>query len=181
MEDVIEVKRTKLWIEKFIIGMNICPFAGKPFTTSSIRYVVCPEVDLIEVLASLEKEIVLLDGAAPHEIETTLILLPNVDLSFIEFNDFNMVVEDLLIYMGLTEKFQCVSFHPAFRYADSEADDPSNLTNRSPYPMLHLLRQASVEAVVDAEEGQQISESNFNKLRSLSPDELSAIIKKLHE
>ncbi|MFT4568889.1 MAG: hypothetical protein ACI9FN_003859 [Saprospiraceae bacterium] len=181
MTEALEVNRTKSWIEKFIIGMNICPFAESPFKASLIRYVLCSETDLIEVLSFIEKEIVIIDRSTSDEIETSLIILPFVNLSFEKFIEFNNVVEDLLAYMGLIDKFQSVAFHPLFRYEGSEENDPSNYTNRSPYPMLHILRQKSIEAVADEEAGRQISEANHKKLQDFSMDELSRIIKSMDD
>ena len=181
MTEALEINRTKSWIEKFIIGMNICPFAENPFKASLIRYVLCSETDLIEVLTFIEKEIVIIDRSPSQEVETSLIILPFVNLSFEKFIDFNNVVEDLLSYMGLTDIFQSVVFHPLFRYEGSGENDPSNYTNRSPYPMLHILRQKSIEAVADEEAGRRISEANYKKLQTFTSDELSIIIKSMHD
>jgi len=177
VEAEIEIQKTKEWIERFILGMNICPFAGAPFLSSKIRYALYPEEDLIELLSNIEKEISTIDNASSEEIETSLIILPSIRISFDKFHDFNHVVEDLVSFMGLEDKFQVVAFHPLFRYADAEEDDPSNFTNRSPYPMLHILRQSSIESVADEALGRQISEDNYNKLQRLTVEELNKNIR----
>ena len=146
MEDKI-IEQTANWIKSVVIGCNFCPFAAKAMMRKSIRYVVLPDTTVENTLATLLQEMQHLDGA--EDIETTFIIFPN---SFTDFARYLSLVEmaDNLVdeaeYEGI---YQVASFHPDYCFADVEPDDPANFTNKSIYPMLHVLREDSVSDAVD--------------------------------
>lgn len=157
---------TRTWLEKAVIGLNLCPFA-KPIR-NRIRYAVS-EADTPEALrADLMDELQTLAEADPEEIETTLLIHPLVLADFLDYNDFLDVADDTLADLDLVGEIQIASFHPRYQFAGTEPDDIENYTNRSPYPMLHLLREASVEAAVDGyPDTAQINEKNIETMRAL--------------
>jgi len=160
------VVATRAWLEKAVIGLNLCPFA-KPIR-NLIRYAVS-EADTAEALrADLVDELQTLAEADPAEIETTLLIHPRVFADFLDYNDFLEVADDTLEELDLVGEIQVASFHPRYQFAGTEPDDIENYTNRSPYPMLHLLRESSVEAAVEAHpDTAQINEKNVETMRAL--------------
>ena len=130
-----------------VIGCNFCPFAAKAMLRKSIRYVVLPEATLESSLEAVMAELRYLDRT--EDIETTLIIFPNHFADFEEYLDLAGLAEDLSVEQGYEGVYQIASFHPDYCFAEAEADDPANYTNRSPYPMLHLLREDSVSKAVD--------------------------------
>ena len=160
------VVATRTWLEKAVIGLNLCPFA-KP-VKNRIRYAVS-EADSPEALrADLVDELQTLAEADPEEIETTLLIHPRVLSDFLDYNDFLEVADETLEDLDLVGEIQIASFHPRYQFAGTEPDDIENYTNRSPYPMLHLLREASVEAAVDSHpDTHKINERNVETMRAL--------------
>lgn len=126
------------------MGWNLCPFAKPVVKADAIRYSVCKSSDPYGQLDVLEDELRFL---AETSWETTLLILPGATSDFERFNDWLAEADALLRDRRLTGIIQLVGFHPAFRFAGDDPDDPANFTNRSPYPMLHLLRESSIEAV----------------------------------
>ena len=163
-EEIVVATRT--WLERAVIGLNLCPFA-KPIK-NRIRYVVS-EADSPEALrADLVDELHTLAEADPEEIETTLLIHPRVLSDFLDYNDFLEVADQALEDLELVGEIQIASFHPQYQFAGTKPDDIENYTNRSPYPMLHLLREASVEAAVDSHpDTHQINEKNVETMRAL--------------
>lgn len=132
-----------------VIGLGLCPFADKPSRAGTIRYAVCASADPAEVLLSVASELERLVRAPRAEIETTILIAPEIFPEFLDFNDFVGQAEDELEKLHFTGIVQLVGFHPGFRYAEILANAPENFTNRSPYPMLHLLREISVTEASD--------------------------------
>ncbi len=163
---------TKVWLQRFVVGLNICPFAKRPFEEERIKYVVIHESDLMVILSRIEKELVALELATIEEAETTLIVLPDVDLDFEGFNDFNGIINDLISYMAIESVLQAIVFHPDFRFEDATHGDIANSTNRSPYPMIHLLRQESIASLGSDLDGQKIAERNLRFLTTLGVEGL---------
>ena len=163
-EEIVVATRT--WLEKAVIGLNLCPFA-KPIR-HLIRYAVS-EADTAEALrADLMDELQNLAEADPAEIETTLLIHPRVLADFLDYNDFLEIADETLEDLDLVGEIQIASFHPLYQFAGTEPDDIENYTNRSPYPMLHLLRESSVEAAVEAHpDTVQINEKNVETMRAL--------------
>lgn len=167
---------TKAWLEKAVIGLNLCPFAKAVHVKDQIRYVVSdantPEVLLAELVCELE----LLNESDPMQVETTLLIHPYVLTDFLDYNDFLHVADAALDDLDLVGVFQIASFHPQYQFAGTAADDIDNFTNRSPYPILHLLRESSIERAVEAfPDASQIFERNIEALRRIGHDGWSAL------
>ena len=141
------IAQTTQWINSVVIGCNFCPFAAKAMLRKSVRYVVLPETTLESSLETLIEELRYLDRT--EDIETTLLIFPKQYADFEEFLDLTDLAEDLSVEQGYEGIYQIASFHPEYCFAEADADDPANYTNRSPYPMLHLLREDSVSRAVD--------------------------------
>jgi len=167
MENAV-LQETRAWLEKAVIGLNLCPFAKAVHVGGRIRYAVSQAETPEALLVDFRAELRVLADADPEEIETTLLIHPRVLTDFLDYNNFLDVADDALDELGLTGEIQIASFHPLYQFAGSDSDDIENYTNRSPYPMLHLLREESVERAVETfPETDQIYENNMETLRSL--------------
>jgi len=165
-EEVLSATRT--WLERAVIGLDLCPFARAPHIRNQIRFVVSEAETPEALLADLLAELRTLAGADPSDIETTLLIHPRVLEDFLDYNDFLDIADAALADLGLVGEIQIASFHPRYQFAGTEPDDVENLTNRSPYPILHLLREASVERAVAAfPDASKIYEKNIRTLRRL--------------
>lgn len=162
------IAATRQWLERAVIGLNLCPFAKAVQVKQQIRYVVSEAGTAEALLADLERELELLAEANPEKIDTTLLIHPGVLGDFLDFNDFIDVADGLLQELQLDGELQIASFHPAYQFAGSAVDDIENYTNRSPYPTLHLLREASIDRAVEAfPEAETIYEKNMETLQRL--------------
>jgi hypothetical protein len=165
-EDIVAT--TRQWLEKAVIGLSLCPFAKPVYAREQIRYVVSGAETPEALLADLMDELQTLAAAEPEAIETTLLIHPEVLNDFLDYNDFLGVAEEAVADLGLEGILQVASFHPEYQFAGTEPDDVTNYTNRSPYPTLHLLREASVErAVAAVPDAAEIYERNMETLRRL--------------
>lgn len=163
-EEVIPA--TRAWIERAVIGLNLCPFAKAVYVKEQIRYVVSEASTPEALLKDLERELRHLTNAPPEEIDTTLLVHPYVLTDFLAYNDFLGVADRAVRRLRLEGTVQIASFHPDYRFAGTTPDDVTNYTNRSPYPTLHLLREASVARAVAAfPEASKIYERNMETLR----------------
>ena len=159
---------TRRWISSIVIGLNLCPFARRVFDGDKIRYVVSEAVDEATLLADLAAAVQGLASAPIGQIETTLLIHPNVLGSFADYNEFLDAGDQLLDELGMRGVMQIAGFHPDFRFAGVDSLAAENYTNRSPYPMLHLLREASLSAVAaDLAEMRDIPQRNIALLKSL--------------
>lgn len=159
---------TVRWLERAVIGLNLCPFAKSVHVKKQIRYVVStattPEELLTDLIAELEK----LAETSPEKIDTTLLIHPYVLQDFLDYNDFLDVADEVLEERDLAGELQIASMHPHYQFADTQPDDIENYTNRSPYPTLHLLREASVDKAVAAfPEADLIFEKNIETMQKL--------------
>lgn len=171
-----EVRR---WLERVVVGLNLCPFAGRPLREERVRIVVSNATDEVALLTDLQLELARLDDTPARELETTLIAIPSMLADFADYNDFLDRVDELLQEFEWEGEYQVASFHPHYRFADTEADDVENLTNRSPVPLLHLLREASVEAAVDAHpDAEGIPDANIARMRALSAAQIEDLFKR---
>lgn len=162
---------TVAWLEKAVIGLNLCPFAKAVHVKKQIRYVVSDATTPEELLGLLMDELQLLSDAEPEQIDTTLIIHPGVLTDFEDYNEFLDVADAALEDMDLVGELQVASFHPDYQFADTHKNDIENYTNRSPYPTLHLLREDSVERAVEAfPEASDIFDKNIDTLRTLGHD-----------
>lgn len=141
---------TQEWVEKFVIGLNICPFAGKVVQEKSIRYRVVSTGEIEEMYRQFLSELSQLIDSDPKDLETSLVIYPEGPADFATFWDFAGLCEEGLESAGLSGVVQVVAFHPQYRFEGEAPDAPSTFTNRSPHPMLHLLRESSVEQAVKA-------------------------------
>jgi len=162
---------TRHWLEEAVIGLNLCPFAKGVHVKGQVRYVVSDAHDEEALLADLEHELHALLAAAPEEVDTTLLIHPGVLGGFDEFVRFLDLVEVVLNMQRLQGVLQVASFHPDYVFADTDRDDITNCSNRSPYPTLHLLREASLDRAVAAfPDAATIYERNMQTLRALGHD-----------
>jgi hypothetical protein len=154
-----------------VIGLNLCPFAEKPYRGNRVRFQVSSQRNAAGLLEELRSELTHLARADPIDCETTLLIHPWVLADFIEYNDFLEVCDEAVLELGLEGTLQIASFHPQYQFAGSNPEDIENYTNRSPYPMLHLLREASVErAIAAVGDTEEIYRKNIRTLRALGHD-----------
>jgi hypothetical protein len=173
-DDVVAAMRD--WLEKAVIGLNLCPFAKAVHSKGQVRYVVSAATTAEALLAELDHELQLLDEADPAAIDTTLLIHPQVLQDFLAFNEFHGSADALLAESGLEGTLQIASFHPKFQFAGTAEDDISNYTNRAPYPTLHLLREASIDRAVEAfPEAEAIYERNIETLEKLGHEGWAAL------
>lgn len=162
---------TQRWLERAVIGLNLCPFAKAVHAKKQIRYVVSHATDAEGLLADLLEELRLLADTDAERIETTLLIHPYVLADFLDYNDFLEIADAAVSELGLDGELQVASFHPDYRFADSLPDDIDNFSNRSPYPTLHLLRESSIDKAVEAfPDAASIYERNIETLRRLGRD-----------
>ena len=168
MDDALIIEHTRRWIASFVIGLNLCPFARRVFEAGVIRYVVTEAATEDALLVALTHELRTLAATSIANVETTLLIHPLALNDFLDYNDFLDWAERHVAELGLEGIVQIASFHPAYQFADAAPDAVENYTNRSPYPMLHLLREESVTRVADNEaELLAIPPRNIATLRSL--------------
>ena len=173
---------TRAWVEKAVIGLNLCPFAKAPQHKGQVRYVLSEAREPEALLAALVDELNLLAGTPAERTETTLLVHPHVLGDFADYNDFLGVAEEAVAELGLEGVIQVASFHPQDQFAGSAADDVTNATNRSPWPTLHLLREASVARAVAAfPEAEAIFEANMATMRRLGSEGWEALQRQWRE
>ena len=164
----IAIADTVRWLERAVIGLNLCPFAKAPHVKGQIHYAVSEAKGLEGLRDELIEELQALAAASAEVRETTLLIVPHMLRDFLDFNDFLDEADGVLQELDLEGEFQVASFHPQFQFADTEPDDITNHTNRSPYPTLHLLREASIDRAVEAfPEAETIYEANMATMEKL--------------
>lgn len=162
------IEQTCQWLEQAVIGLNLCPFAKAVHTKGQIRWVESSARNAHALMAELVHELQLLAAADPDAIDTTLLVHPQVLGDFRDYNDFLDLADAALEELGLDGVLQIASFHPQYQFAGTAPDDVENLSNRSPHPTLHLLREESVERAVAAfPQAETIYEKNIETLRAL--------------
>lgn len=167
---------TRRWLERAVIGLNLCPFAKAPHVKGQIHHAVCSGGGRPELLAALRDELQALAAADPQVRETTLLIVPDLFADFLDFNDLLDDAEALLDELGLEGVLQIAPFHPRFQFDGTEEDDITNATNRSPYPTLHLLREESIDRAVAAfPEAEAIFEANMDTLEKLGREGWAAL------
>ena len=160
------------WLDRVVIGLNLCPFAGKPVREERVRVCVSTAANELELLTELQMELQKLDETPVAELETTVIAIPQILADFADYNDFLDQVDRLLEQFEWSGDYQVASFHPRYQFAGTMPDDAENLTNRAPYPLLHLLREDSVEAALDSHpDPERIPEDNIRKMQALSAEQ----------
>ena len=162
------IAATRKWLERAVIGLQLCPFAAAPHLHDRVRYCVSAQRSGVGLLEQLADELRALQDADPLKCETTLLIHPHVLTDFLEYNDFLGACEAAVAELGLEGELQVASFHPRYQFAGTEVQDIENYSNRSPYPMLHLLREASVaRAVANFPHIERIGIMNKETLRRL--------------
>lgn len=163
------VQDTVQWLERAVIGLNLCPFAKGVHAKGQVHYAVSDAADRAQLLEELQTELLALADIAADVRDTTLLVVPTPLLAdFLDFNDFLGEAEDLLEALELDGTLQIASFHPQFQFAGTDVDEVSNCTNRSPYPTLHLLREDSIDRAVEVfPEAETIYERNIEVLEKL--------------
>ncbi len=142
------IEDTQAWLTQAVIALGLCPFANAVHVKQQIRYAVCWSSEPVDVLGALEEELLHLDRVQAEDTQTTLLMAPLATPDFLDFYQLLKESQKVLKRLKLREVFQLAHFHPQYQFAGTEATEPENLSNRSPYPTLHLLRVASVEDAV---------------------------------
>lgn len=186
LSDAEVIALTQSWIIEAVIGLNLCPFAKSVYVKNQIRYVVSHAESEPDLAADLLRELQLLQAADAEVIDTTLLIHPRVLSDFLDYNNFLDTADAVLDDAGLTGELQIASFHPDYQFADTLPDAIDNVTNRSPFPVLHLLRENSIDRAVEAfPEANAIFERNIATVRGLGLDgwnRLSFVVsKKQHQ
>jgi hypothetical protein len=167
-EDAPFIADTRRWVERAVVGLNLCPFARAPLVQDKLRMRVSHARDADALLDDLCGELQSLNALTPDECETGLLIHPFVLNDFLDYNDFLDVADAALQTLGLEGVWQVASFHPDYQFADSDTDDIANYSNRSPWPTLHLLREASVErAMASMSDTDAIYRNNIATLERL--------------
>lgn len=166
-EDIV-IADTVRWLEKAVIGLNLCPFAKSVHVKGQIHYVVSQATDAEGVAMDLHRELEALAEISPEMRDTTLLILPQALQDFLDFNDFLEIADAMVEELDLGGILQVASFHPLFQFEGTDVDDVTNCTNRAPYPTLHLLREDSIDKAVEAfPEAEMIYERNMKVLEDM--------------
>lgn len=175
LEDTV-IADTLRWLERAVIGLNLCPFAKGVEAKGQIHFAVSRAQDERGVLSDLQRELQALAEANPEQRDTTLLMLPFAFQDFLAFNDFLELADDLVDAMDLAGILQVAPFHPRFQFAGTGPQDASNNTNRAPYPTLHLLREASIDRAVEQfPEAETIFERNIEVVETLGAEGWAAL------
>ena len=175
MDDEAIVRAVRLWVESVVVGLNLCPFAGRELNNNKVRFAVSHATSEGRLLQDLEAELVFLNDTPA--VETTLLIHPGVLGNFYDYNAFLDDVDQQLMDMSLVGTYQVASFHPNYQFAGTAADDVENFSNRSPYPLLHILREASLEkAIASYDRVDLIPTRNIALMRELGVNRLRALL-----
>jgi len=167
-----QMQLTRQWLEQVVIGLRLCPFAAQPLLENRVRIHVCNSTTELHLLETLHAELDWLDQQPTAELETTLLVLPDMLTNFADYNQFLDQVDALLSEFSWQGKYQVASFHPQYCFAGVAPEAAENLTNRAPYPILHLIREDSMAAALaHIERPEDIPEQNVRRVTSLRPDE----------
>jgi hypothetical protein len=165
------IDATRHWLEQAVIGLNLCPFAKAVHVREQIRWVESPARDPQALLDDLVRELQFLASADPAVVETTLLIHPQALNDFLDYNDFLDLADAAIEELGLAGVLQVASFHPDYQFEGTAPGDVENLSNRSPHPMLHLLREDSIDrAVATFPDAAAIYQRNIETLRRLGAD-----------
>jgi hypothetical protein len=170
------IAATRKWVEEVVVGYNLCPFAKRELVRNRVRFVVSEAETEDELLQALHSELQRLEDEP--EIETTLLIHPGVLQDFGPYNEFLDAADGLLAYLEMEGVYQIASFHPDYQFAGTEPDAAENYTNRSPFPMLHLLREASLEAAIDSyPDVDGIPQRNIELMNELGSEKMRSILR----
>ncbi|ODM31712.1 hypothetical protein A6779_06000 [Marinobacter adhaerens] len=170
------ISATRKWVEEVVVGYNLCPFAKRELVRNRVRFVVSEAKTEDELLQALHSELQRLEDEP--EIETTLLIHPDVLQDFELYNEFLDAADGLLAYLDMEGVYQIASFHPGYQFEGTEPDAAENYTNRSPFPMLHLLREASLEAAIDSyPDVDSIPQRNIELMNELGSEKMRSILR----
>lgn len=165
-EEVIAA--TREWIEKAVIGLNLCPFAKSVYVKNQVRIVVSSARHIDGFLEDLDRELDHLAEVDPEVTDTTLLIHPTLFPDFLDFNDVHQIADEAVAEHELEGVIQIASFHPDYQFEGTEPDDITNYTNRAPFPTLHLIREESLDRAVEAfPDAEMIYERNMETLKKL--------------
>ncbi len=180
MSEESVLQATRQWVEDVVVGYNLCPFAKRELVRNQVRFVVSGADNEESLLQALHSELLRLEDEP--EIETTLLIHPRVLRDFATYNEFLDAADGLLTYLDMEGVYQIASFHPDYQFADTEPDAAENYTNRSPFPMLHLLREASLEAAIDNHpDVDGIPQRNIELMNKLGAGKMREILTACHQ
>jgi len=164
------------WLEQVVIGLNLCPFASRPHLQNLVRIISSDCHDEACLLDDLSLELERMADHSPSELETTLLTIPYMLQDFFDYNQFLSLVDQLLVEQGWEGHFQVASFHPDYQFAGTQPNDAENLTNRSPFPVLHIIREASLEKAIEHYPNpEKIPERNIETVSNLSPEQKASL------
>jgi hypothetical protein len=176
LTDESVISSVRQWVESVVVDLNLCPFAKRELVKSRVRFAVTEVSTEGQLLIALQAELELLNNEP--SVETTLLIHPNVLQSFYDYNQFLNYVDGLLAQLKLEGIYQVASFHPDYQFADTDPSDVENYTNRSPYQMLHLIREESLElAIASYPDVDDIPERNKKLMKSLGEDKLTKLLR----
>lgn len=169
------INSVRHWVKSVVVGLNLCPFAKGPLVTDRIRFHVSDAVTGEQLLSDLEAELNYLQSVS--SVETTLLIHPKVLQDFYDYNQFLNSADSVLSLMELEGVYQIASFHPDYQFGGTEPDDVENYTNRSPYPILHLIREESLErAIANYPEPDRIPVRNISLLEKMGRDKMQTLL-----
>lgn len=170
-----ELQQMHRWVDRVVVGLNLCPFAAAPHHEQTIRYAASDAEEPHDILADLLQELTLL--VKLNEARTTLLVITRALIDFDDFLDLFAAAEDLIEATGHAARFQLVSFHPDYLFEGLAPEDPANHTNRSPLPAIHILRRADVaQAIASHDNVHSIPDDNIIQLRTLGTEALARLL-----
>lgn len=173
MNNAAALRASRRWVEEVVVGLHLCPFAATPLKLGQVRFEVCQASEADTIYGDLLTEMETLLSLPEEEAETSLFIVPNGLSNFDDYLDLLYSADEAIPAAGLDGVLQLASFHPDYCFEGAERDDPANYTNRSPYPMFHLIREASlVKAIEGYPDSEQIPQRNIEKLRELGLEEM---------
>ncbi|HDY84324.1 MAG TPA: DUF1415 domain-containing protein [Methylophaga sp.] len=179
MDDAILDVET--WLDDVVIGLNLCPFAATPRKNKQVRFTVSQALTEEVLLADLYAELTLMSQTPAEEVETSLLIVPDMLNKFDDYNQFLDLADALLEEFEWDGIFQIASFHPDYCFAETDIDSIENLTNRSPYPILHILREATLEKALEKMTSpDEIFKRNIETMNELPDEKIKALFPYLH-
>ncbi|MEO1258977.1 MAG: DUF1415 domain-containing protein [Bacteroidota bacterium] len=170
------IRKSRDWVERFVIGLHLCPFAKRPYDKNQVRFEVCLASEAEQQLTDLWKEIELLAKAPKEKISNAILIFPNGLNDFGEYLDFYFLAEKLLQEQNKDDQFQLASFHPDYQFENTEKNDVTNYTNRSPFPFIHILRIEEVaEAIDNYPEVDKVPGRNKKRLTEMGVDKIKQL------
>ena len=171
-----KIEAVERWLDEVVIGLNFCPFAAKPRRNEQVRITTSNATTEELLLTDLQDELTLLDQTPTTKIETTLLIVPEMLADFYDYNQFLDLVDELLVRFEWEGTFQIASFHPDYCFADAEPGSVENLTNRSPYPILHIIREDSIEKALESiTDTNEVYKRNIETTKNLTPEQIKAL------